>query len=68
MSKVDKQMTFDKPHIKFDPLVKIFYCECIKDIPGEKGCLIVGSGKTPIKAFKDWQLTGKMFETGAGVL
>ncbi|HEJ6909073.1 TPA: hypothetical protein SMF28_000447 [Serratia marcescens] len=67
MSKVDKQMTFDKPHIKFDPLVKIFYCECIKDIPGER-CLIVGRGKTPIKAFKDWQLTGKMFETGSGVL
>lgn len=60
-------MNFDKPHIKFDPLVKQFYCECVKEIPGER-CYLVGSGKTPIMAFREWQQSCEMFEAGAGVL
>lgn len=58
-------MSFDKPHIKFDPLVKMFYCECVKEVPGER-CYLVGSGKTPSEAFKEWQQSTEFFERNNG--
>lgn len=58
-------MSFDKPHIKFDSMIGMFYCECVKEIPGER-CWLAGSGRTPVEAFREWQQSTETFVRNNG--